>query len=80
MKTRHAIGWAVLIAAGLLARGEAAFGQVSGSAATAAGPYTLEQCIQIAVQNNPQIEIARKQVEVQQAAVFGSYYGVSCPR
>ena len=76
MKTRHAIGWAVLIAAGLFTRGEAAFGQVSGSAATAAGPYTLEQCIQIAMQNNPQIEIARKQVEVQQATVLGSYTGV----
>ncbi|MDD9949703.1 MAG: TolC family protein [candidate division Zixibacteria bacterium] len=76
MKTRHAIGWAVLIAAGLFTRGEAAFGQVSGSAATAAGPYTLEQCIQIAMQNNPQIEIARKQVEVQQAALFGTYSGV----
>ena len=76
MKTRHAIGWAVLIAAGLFTRGEAAFGQVSGSAATAGGPYTLEQCIQIAMQNNPQIEIARKQVEVQQAAVLGSYTGV----
>ena len=76
MKTRHAIGWAVLIAAGLFTRGEAAFGQVSGSAATAAGPYTLEQCIQIAMQNNPQIEIARKQVEVQRAALFGTYSGV----
>ena len=76
MKTRHAIGWAVLIAAGLFTRGEAAFGQVSGSAATTAGPYTLEQCIQIAMQNNPQIEIARKQVEVQQATVLGSYTGV----
>jgi outer membrane protein TolC len=76
MKTRHAIGWAVLITAGLFTRGEAAFGQVSGSAATAGGPYTLEQCIQIALQNNPQIEIARKQVEVQQAAVLGSYTGV----
>lgn len=76
MKTRHAIGWAVLIAAGLFTRGEAAHGQVSGSAASAGGPYTLEQCIQIAMQNNPQIEIARKQVEVQQAAVLGSYTGV----
>ncbi|MDE2847969.1 MAG: TolC family protein [Gemmatimonadota bacterium] len=76
MKTRHAIGWAVLIAAGLFTRGEAAFGQVSGSAASAAGPYTLEQCIQIAMQNNPQIEIARKEVEVRQAAVLGSYTGV----
>ncbi len=73
MKTRHAIGWAVLIAAGLFTRGEAAFGQVSGSAATAGGPYTMEQCIQIALQNNPQIEIARKQVEVQEAALFGTY-------
>lgn len=73
MKTRHAIGWAVLIAAGLFTRGEPAFGQVSGSAATAGGPYTLEQCIQIALQNNPQIEIARKQVEVQEAALFGTY-------
>lgn len=76
MKTRHVIGWAVLIATGLFTRGEAAFGQVSGSAATAGGPYTLEQCIQIALQNNPQIEIARKQVEVQQAALFGTYSGV----
>lgn len=76
MKTRHAIGWAVLIAAGLFTPGEATFGQVSGSAATAGGPYTLEQCIQIALRNNPQIEIARKQVEVQQAAVLGSYTGV----
>lgn len=76
MKTRHAIGWAVLIAAGLFTRGEAAFGQVSGSAATAGGPYTMEQCIQIALQNNPQIEIARKQVEVQEAALFGTYTGV----
>ncbi|MYA77081.1 MAG: TolC family protein [Gemmatimonadetes bacterium] len=76
MKTRHAIGWAVLIAAGLFTRGEAAFGQVSGSATTAAGPYTLEQCIQIAMQNNPQIEIARKGVEVQQANLFSSYSGV----
>ncbi|MXX04635.1 MAG: TolC family protein [Gemmatimonadetes bacterium] len=76
MKTRHAIGWAVLITAGLFTQGEAARGQVSGSAATAGGPYTLEQCIQIAMQNNPQIEIARKQVEVQQAALFSSYTGV----
>ena len=76
MKTRHAIGWAVLIAAGLFTRGEAAFGQVSGSAATAGGPYTMEQCIQIALQNNPQIEIARKQVEVQEAALFGTYTSV----
>lgn len=73
MKTRHAIGWAVLIAAGLFTRGEAAFGQVSGSAATAGRHYTMEQCIQIALQNNPQIEIARKQVEVQEAALFGTY-------
>ena len=73
MKTRHAIGWAVLITAGLFTQGEAALGQVSGSAATAGGPYTLEQCIQIAMQNNPQIEIARKRVEVQEAALFGTY-------
>ena len=76
MKTRHAIGWAVLITTGLFTQGEAAFGQVSGAATDAGGSYTLEQCIQIAMQNNPQIEIARKQVEVQQAAVLGSYTGV----
>ncbi|MXW04850.1 MAG: TolC family protein [Gemmatimonadetes bacterium] len=76
MKTRHAIGWAVLITAGLFTQGEAARGQVTGSAATAGGPYTLEQCIQIAMQNNPQIEIARKGVEVQQANLFSSYSGV----
>lgn len=73
MKTRYGIGWAVLIAAGLFTHGEAALGQVSGSAAGAGGPYTMEQCIQIALQNNPQIEIARKQVEVQEAALFGTY-------
>ena len=73
MMIRNTIGWAVLITAGLLNPAETAYGQSSSDAGNTGGPYTMEQCIQIALQNNPQIEIARKQVEVQEAALLGTY-------
>ena len=76
MMIRNIIGSAVLIAAGLFTPAETAYGQSAGSAANTGDPYTLDRCIQIALANNPQIEIARNQVEDRQAALFGSYTGV----
>ena len=76
MKIRNAICGAVLIATGLLTGAGIAHGQNPGSGMESGEIYTLDRCIQIALSNNPQIEIARKQVEAQQAAVFGSYTGV----
>lgn len=76
MMMRNTICWAVLIATGLLSQGESAYGQNPGSDAGTGDLYTLDRCIRIALENNPQIEIARKQVEVRQAAVLGSYTGV----
>ena len=73
---RNTIGWSVLIVAGLLNPAEEAFGQNTTASGNNGDPYTLDRCIQIAMANNPRIEIARKQVEVRQAAVFGSYTGV----
>lgn len=37
---------------------------------------TLDQCLQIALENSPQILIAEGQVEVSQAQTYGSYTGV----
>jgi outer membrane protein len=37
---------------------------------------TLAQCLQIALENNPQILIAEGQVEVSQAQTYGSYTGI----
>ncbi|MCY3773483.1 MAG: TolC family protein [Gemmatimonadetes bacterium] len=76
MMMRNTICWAVLMSAGLLTHGAPAYGQNPGSGPGAGDLYTLDRCIRIALENNPQIEIARKQVEVRQAAVFGSYTGV----
>ena len=74
MMMRNTICAAVLIVSGLLGPAERAFGQNGDPSQGAL--YTLERCIQIALNNNPQIEIARKQVEVRQAAVLGSYTGI----
>ncbi len=76
MMMRNTICGAVLIVSGLLCPVERAHGQNAGTTANMGGPYTLERCIQIALANNPQIEIARKGVEVQQANLFSSYTGV----
>ncbi len=76
MMNRNSSCWALLVAVCLLTPAGTVLGQNSGSGATTGDSYTLDRCIQIALQNNPQIEIARKQVEAQQAAVFGSYTGV----
>ena len=76
MMMRNTICWAVLIATGLFTPGEKAHGQNAGTGTDQGAFYTLDRCIQIALENNPQIEIARKQVEVRQAAVLGSYTGV----
>ena len=53
-----------------------AIGQSTGSAENTARILTMDRCVQIALENNPQIEIAKKNVEVRQAAVYGSYSGV----
>ena len=75
MRIRGIRYWTLLVAMGLLAPTGNSFGQ--GEGATGAGEqYTLERCIQIALANNPQIEIARKGVEVQQANLFSAYTGV----
>ena len=76
MMTRNTICRAVLISAGLMFPGATAYGQTAGSGPGTGDLYTLDRCIQIALENNPQVEIARKQVEVRQAAVLGSYTGV----
>jgi len=76
MIMRNTIFGAVLIVSGLLSPAEKAHGQNAGSDPGQGALYTLDRCIQIAMENNPQIEIARKQVEVRQAAVLGSYTGV----
>ncbi len=76
MMMRNTICAAVLIVSGLLCPAEWAHGQNAGSDPEPGVLYTLDRCIQIALDNNPQIEIARRQVEVRQAAVFGSYTGI----
>ncbi len=76
MKMRNTICRSVLIVSGLLSPALTTHGQTAGSDADRSELYTLERCVQIALENNPQIEIARKQVESRQAAVFGSYTGV----
>lgn len=76
MRIRGVRYWTLLVALGLMAPAGKSLGQGEGAAPAAGELYTLERCIQIALANNPQIEIARKQVEVRQAAVFGSYTGV----
>lgn len=76
MMMRNTICGAVLIVSGLLCPVERAHGQNAGSDPGQGVMYNLDRCIQIALENNPQIEIARKQVEVRQAAVLGSYTGI----
>ncbi len=76
MSMRNTICWAVLMSAGLFTQGVPAYGQNPGSGPGTGDLYTLDRCIRIAMENNPQIEIARKQVEVRQAAALGSYTGV----
>lgn len=75
MMMRKTICRTVLFAAGLLSPA-AVHGQTAVSGPGTGDLYTLDRCIRIALENNPQIEIARKQVEVRQAAVLGSYTGV----
>ena len=74
MNFKTTVCLAVMIASGLSIPAGTALGQNSG--AGTGNVYSLDRCIQIALQNNPQILIARKQVESQEAAVFGSYSGV----
>lgn len=76
MMMRNTIFRAVLIMSGLLFLAETAHGQNAGAGRGTGDLYTLDRCIQIALANNPQIEIARKGVEVQQANLFSSYTGV----
>ena len=76
MMMRNTICGAVLILSGLLGPAERAHGQNAGAGPGTGDLYTLDRCIQIALANNPQIEIARKGVEVQQANLFSSYTGV----
>ena len=76
MRIRGVRYWTLLVALGLMAPAGKSLGQGEGAAPADGELYTLERCIQIALANNPQIEIARKQVEVRQAAVLGSYTGV----
>ena len=76
MMMRNTIFRAVLIVSGLLFLAETAHGQNAGAGRGTGDLYTLDRCIQIALANNPQIEIARKGVEVQQANLFSSYTGV----
>jgi len=49
------------------------YGQNSKSVGDNRNIYTLERCIKIAIDNNPGIKIAEKQVEAQRAIVYGSY-------
>lgn len=76
MRIRGIRYWALLVAMGLLAPSGKSLAQGEGAAPGAGELYTLDRCIQIALASNPQIEIARRQVEVRQAAVLGSYTGV----
>tara|TARA_B100001750_G_scaffold247222_1_gene272238 strand:+ start:490 stop:1878 length:1389 start_codon:yes stop_codon:yes gene_type:complete len=73
MVIRITICKAFLIATTLMTPIGIAQGQNSTSNTEPDNMLTLIRCIHIALEKNPLVEIARRQVEAQQAVVFGSY-------
>lgn len=69
-----AVGLNVILAGGLVLFNSSAYGQ---DPAPATGQkWTLDQCIDTALRNNMQLAIAARQVEVDEAQVYGAYTGV----
>jgi len=73
MVIRITICKAFLIATTLMTPIGIAQGQNSTNNTEPDNMLTLIRCIHIALEKNPLVEIARRQVEAQQAVVFGSY-------